>query len=269
MTQFKDWLLINGKSYNTALNYLARIKRVLEFTKNNLTTETISNFLRDMQTKNKPSTINSYLNAIKSYLLFINKSDIILPKKLKEPKYLPQNFDEKYLEERVIPALLFTDKRNALKYKAIFYFLFYSGIRVGEIDNIKRADFNLDKNEVRVYIPKTKEERIVLYTEKAKKAIQEYFDYEPEETNAFNTTSAMIKQKCYRMKKYLPEINFHPHIFRHSFAIFVLKKGIDIGTLKTLMGHHSIASTTRYSELNNTQIKEIWDKKVEGKKDER
>jgi len=265
LSKFKDYLLLNGRSFNTTLNYIARIQQVLTFTKEILTTETINSFLKDMQTKSKASTINAYVNAIKSYLIFIKQTDIILPKKLKEEKRLPENFDEKYLEEKIIPIIMATERKDYLRLKAIFYFLFYSGIRVGEIDNLKRIDFDLEQKQVKVYISKTKEERIVLFTEIAKDIIKEYFNSEPEEKNAFNMTSMAVKQKCYRMKEHFPEINFHPHLFRHSYAIFVLKKGIDIDNLRKLLGHHSITSTTRYSELNNAQIKELWNKKVEGK----
>ena len=246
MQSYKDYLLINGRSFNTAVNYVNRIQQVLKFTKGNITTETMNEFLKDIHTKNKTSTINAYINAIRSYLVFLKRIDIILPKKLREVKTLPQHFDEKYLEDKIIPVFLATNSEDYLKVKAIFYFLFFTGIRIGEIDSLKRNDFNLDQKEVKILVSKTKEERLVFYTEKVKDILIEYFNSEQEETNAFNTTSMSIKQKFYRMKEYFEDINLHPHTFRHSFAIHCLKQGVDLLTVSKLLGHKNTQTTERY-----------------------
>jgi len=46
-------------------------------------------------------------------------------------------------------------------------------------------------------------------------------------------------------------IHVHPHRFRHTFAVNMLKNGTDIRTLQKLMGHASIQILTRYLNLAN------------------
>ncbi|MBQ2040805.1 MAG: tyrosine-type recombinase/integrase, partial [Lachnospiraceae bacterium] len=40
-----------------------------------------------------------------------------------------------------------------------------------------------------------------------------------------------------------------PHMLRHSFAVYALKKGADIHVLQSIMGHSDIASTNEYNAL--------------------
>ena len=57
-------------------------------------------------------------------------------------------------------------------------------------------------------------------------------------------------QKCY------PKLNLHPHLFRHSFATMILKKGAKITTVQKLMGHKSIESTMVYVHQSIDEIQE-------------
>src|SRR3972149_5221162 len=146
LSKFKDYLLINGNSFNTAQNYVQRIEKLLrEISIDNLSEDTINNYLRILQQKVSPSTFNGYIFAFKAFLIFLKK-DIILPKVSRPIQTLPESFDEKYFEEEIIPTLEQITKTDFLKFRAIFYFLFYSGIRIGEINKIKRDDFDLKLN---------------------------------------------------------------------------------------------------------------------------
>jgi integrase/recombinase XerD len=44
-----------------------------------------------------------------------------------------------------------------------------------------------------------------------------------------------------------------PHMFRHTFAINTLRKGVDVRTLQAKMGHSSLSITERYLRLVNTE----------------
>ena len=50
------------------------------------------------------------------------------------------------------------------------------------------------------------------------------------------------------------------HDFRHSFASFALKKGVDLYTVSKLLGHKNIATTTRYAHLELGALKEATNK---------
>lgn len=265
LQEFKNWLLLNGRAYNTAQNYTARIGQLL-FSIKEITTENLSIFLRDLQTKQKASTVNAYLNAIRAYFKFLKITDIEIPKKTKEVKTLPESFDEDYLEKILIPRLEQIIDKDYLKIKAICYFLFYTGIRIGEIDRLYRKNFDLENNKAKIIVSKTKEERIIFFTNKTKDIIKMYFDTEEETINAFNTKSNTIKVRFYRLKEYFPEINFHPHIFKHSFAVHCLRKGVDLLTVSKLLGHTNTRTTERYLKLTDAQFQTIYREKLEDKR---
>jgi integrase len=260
--KFKDHLLISGNAFLTARNYISRIEQVLLKVKEEDFSEvTLTNFLRELQKENSVSTVNGYLNALTAYLKFIKK-EIPLPKYLKDVKTLPQSFDEKQLE-KLINLLGQICSRDYLKLKAVFYFLFYTGIRIGELDNLHRKDIDMEKKLAKIFVSKTKEERIVVFTEKTKDALKELFDSEEEETNAFNINANAVQQRLKEFKKYCPEINLHAHTFRHSFAVNCLTKGVDVLTVSKLMGHKNIQTTERYLRLTDTQFQNIYKEKVD------
>jgi site-specific recombinase XerD len=196
-----------------------------------------------------------------AYLRFL-KRDIKLPKVLKCTKTLPENIDEQQLE-KFIDTLSQVLHRDFLKFKALLYFLFYSGIRIGEIDTLKRSHFDMEKKTAKIFVSKTKEERMVVYTEKTKDALKEYFDSEEETENAFNINSNAVQQRFKDFKKYFPDINFHAHTFRHSFAVNCLRKGVDLLTVSRLLGHRNTTTTERYLGLTVTQFQEIYRNKVD------
>jgi integrase/recombinase XerC len=52
------------------------------------------------------------------------------------------------------------------------------------------------------------------------------------------------------------EVHIHPHLFRHSFAIGLLRNGVDILVVSKLLGHSNIQTTQRYLGLYTEELKE-------------
>ena len=258
---YKKYLTVNGFSNSTIDNYIQRIKKLLKTIKiEELNEEKIIQFLLDMKEKYSISSINGYRNAFKSFLTFIKK-DIPVPKIIKPIKKLPESFTEEFFKKEIIPVTeaIFL---NPLKMKAILYFLFYAGLRVGEMETIKREDINLDERTVKFYMEKTNEERITIFNKETKHILQAYFASEPETINAFNMTKTTLKKTISRMKPYFKDINIHPHLFRHSYATNLLKKGVDVSIVSKSLGHRSINSTMRYLKLDITLLKRKYDEKI-------
>jgi len=265
LNKFKDHLLINGKSYSTIRVY---VKRVEEFLRNRDTTDfekAVNDFILKLRENKKPTTINGYINALKSYTNFL-KIKIIFPHDAKIDSKLPDSFDEKYFEDEIISVVEQTSS-EPIKMKAVLYFLFYSGLRIGEMNLIKRKDFDLDNNSVRVYIPKTREERIVFYDNKVRDILKMFFEIEVEIDNAFNMTSVQIQNYIYSIKSHFTDIKLRPHLFRHSYATNLLKNGADLLTVSKLLGHHNTKTTERYLNVTSDFMKEVYLKNIHAKEE--
>ena len=50
----------------------------------------------------------------------------------------------------------------------------------------------------------------------------------------------------------------HPHMLRHAAGFVLAKKGTDTRTLQAYLGHRSIQSTVRYTELAPGRFKNLW-----------
>ena len=63
-----------------------------------------------------------------------------------------------------------------------------------------------------------------------------------------------------RIKKYLAltDIGGSVHTLRHAFATHLIEGGADILTIKELLGHSSLSTTQRYTRLNQTTIKKVY-----------
>jgi len=261
LDEYKNWLTVNGASHRTIINYISRIKTLLINVKlEELTETTIINFLLKIKEKYSASTFNGYRDTIKSFLQYLKK-DIEVPKHTKVNRTLPESITEDYLEKEIMPVVDYIFE-NPLKVKTVLYVMFYTGIRVGEIEQIYRKNINLKERSIKFLQPKTKEERIGFFTEYVKQLIVKYFSSENETINAFNITAVNVTYIFTRINEHLKDVNFHPHVLRHSFAVHLLNKNVDISVVSKLLGHRSIQSTIRYLKLKNEQLKSIYDKHI-------
>jgi len=64
------------------------------------------------------------------------------------------------------------------------------------------------------------------------------------------------------VKRYggLAGIAIHPHTFRHSFAIHLIRNGIDLQRLQQLLGHSNIHTTTVYLQFRDQDLQDVYNK---------
>jgi len=260
--KYKKYLSVNGCAYATIASYTQRASYFLNEVKiEDITTESVRDYLFTLQDKFSPSTLNIYKCAIQSFLTFLEKDDIKVPKYHKLNKKLPEYITLKFLENNVIPMteVLF-DK--ALKNKTILYFMFFTGLRVSEVASLKRADFDLENLTVKVYSKKNKTERIIPYPKKIRAILEQYFCFEDEEKTAFNIKSGGIQAIFKKLNPYFKDINLHAHLFRHAGATYWRKCGISIENIQYLLGHSNIQSTMIYAHCDNKTIFDDYHKKI-------
>lgn len=266
--KYENYLIINGKSKNTITNYIAKVKDLLnEIKLENINKETLYTYFLQFKIANTPvNTVNNRKKAIRSFLQFLGKDKSLVPRSETIPERLPEFITEEYLEKNIIPVIECISK-NVIKRKAILYFMFYTGLRVGEIPLLKRKNIDLNTRIFKFYIPKGKKERLgIIANKKAKIFIQDYFSIEPEITNAFNITKSALQKWFQYYTSYFKDIKFHPHLFRHSFATYCRKIGMSLEDIKELMGHADIRTTMIYAHVNIDDIKKRCDEAIKKKR---
>lgn len=154
-----------------------------------------------------------------------------------------------------------------LRDRAMLELMYAAGLRAAEVVSLKLEDINLSTGEIRVF-GKGSKERISLFGQACREAIQEYIQAERTEpsivppplfTNPKGThlTTRTVQNivKRWALRAGLPP-ETSPHTLRHSFATHLLDGGADLKTVQQLLGHESLATTQVYTHLSVERLRE-------------
>ncbi|MQR94771.1 tyrosine-type recombinase/integrase [Fictibacillus phosphorivorans] len=146
--------------------------------------------------------------------------------------------------------------------------LYYAGLRISELCNLKMCDVDFKSNEIKVVNGKGKKDRMVPISKKLKKIMIRYYENDrPENIEYFigSKRTGQVKQ-CYArylMKKEVKKLgwkkNITCHNLRHSFATNLRKNGVDLVQIQKLLGHASLRTTEIYLHITNEELHEAVD----------
>jgi len=131
----------------------------------------------------------------------------------------------------------------------IVTFALNTGMRLGEILNLKWANVDMKSGIIKVVFTKSGKTRIVPMNQKLREMLsrprkrgEEYVFTNPDSGNRFKETKRSFKTGCRKAK--IEGLRFHD--LRHTFASRLVRNGVDVGTLRKLLGHSSLLITQRY-----------------------
>ena len=268
-------------SQNSIEAYENDLKRFLNFIfydnqKFILDSSYIQNYISQLIDLNlEISTLQRNLSSLRSFFCYLVDEKIINfnPAELidipKRKRSLPEVLTQE--EINILFTNINTNNPIGIRDRAMFELLYSSGLRVSEMTSIKILDF-LDDNEwLRVY-GKGSKERLIPLGKEVLKWVNFYLDksrnylLNKNKKNDFlfvNFRGDGISRKGVWMllKKYvsLSKItkNISPHSLRHSFATHLIEGGMDLRAVQELLGHSDISTTSIYTHLNRTYLKEI------------
>jgi len=175
------------------------------------------------------------------------------------------SFLERSEVEQIIAAIKPEGKRN-LRDRALIEVLFSTGMRISEALALKSIEMIplLDEKGTSEFpiIGKGGWQRVVYFSPGAKKAIEKYLEimegYQNIGEKLFPITPRAVQMMV--KKRALTagiEKRVSPHVFRHSLATDMLKRGVDIAFVSKFLGHRSLDNTMIYSHIVSPQLKEI------------
>lgn len=220
------------------------------------------------------STINRKISSLRTYYKFLLKigdievSPLLKHKVLKTSKILQVPFSEKEIED-VLEILKEEDSFLGLRNKLIVELFYSTGMRRGELVNLKLNDISDSQKTIKV-LGKRNKERIIPLLPSALNTIASYIDYRKSLSSIKDIHYLLLTEKgakvyetlVYRVinnyfSKASEKVKKSPHILRHSFATHLLNEGADIKSVKELLGHSSLASTQIYANNSISKLKQV------------
>ena len=248
----------------------------------------IRNFLtNELNSGISKRSCNRRLAALSTfYKYFYDKEDIPsnpfdYVSNLKTEKKLPQTLYKNEIDDLLKANSKRTDSLM-LRDQVILEVLFYTGVRVSELVNIKIEDIDFVNRIIRI-IGKGNKERVVPFSKECEQTIRYYIK---DDRKKFSSKSVQIstylllnshgnKLTPRGVEYILDEIcektgamlDIHPHALRHTFATTLLSNGADLRTIQKILGHESLNTTQVYAHVSDeTLYKEYMDKHPRSKK---
>lgn len=265
ITSYKDdleiynkYLILNGLDYKS-IEY-SDIRYYLKYLKE--------------QRGEKNSSICRNLSALRTFYNYLLTSNITKTNPFvyvngpKKEKRLPRYFEYNELEELFNQPDLKTPfgQRNRL----ILEMLYATGVRVGELVNIKVKDINQTEKTILI-LGKGNKERMAHYGEYAAEMLNLYLQDGYKKLNKnkldylfLNNKHTKLTERGVRdiLDSIIKQTNLNkhisPHMLRHSFATHLLNEGCDILSVQNLLGHSSISATGIYTHVTTEHLKSVY-----------
>lgn len=245
---------LRGQSESTLNNYIRRIAQfVLHFEKlpGHIEEEEINEYLaalaRDPKSPSR-SGFKHMVYGLRYYyrLLGMNKRAIALPSLKKDTK-LPVILNRSELKELFAAPHL-------LKQRIVLTLIYSAGLRGQEVINLKISDVDFERMTIHIRQTKYKKDRIVPLSEVMAIGLKKYLKAEnpyvwlfngkqPESKYSMRGLSWVMRENL-KKTSIIKDVNLHS--LRHSYATHLLEEGLNIVTLKELLGHAEITTTMIY-----------------------
>ena len=235
-----------------------------------ITPARIEDFKRDVKnsTGNKNATINRYLQALSKMLNIavanelINKNPMWSVKKLKENNYKTRVLsaeEEKRLFAEIERGYEVVGRERTKKtiypylhLKPIIICALQTGMRRGEIFNLKWSNVDFEYGFIELLETKSGKSRKIPISSKMLKVLEEvknnseYVFINKDTGLPYNN----VKKSFHSVLEKADIKDFRFHDLRHTAATRMLEKGADIRTVQEILGHSSVSVTERYTHTN-------------------
>lgn len=221
-------------------------------------------YLTEYQNEKQSSkvTIDNIRRILSSFFSWLEDEDYILKSPVRRIHKVKSGFTikETYTDEALEQM---RDSCDNLRDLALIDMLASTGMRVGELVLLDRADVDFNERECIVF-GKGNKERVVYFDARTKIHLMNYLENRTDDNEALFVS---LKGKHERLKiggievrlremgKALGIPKVHPHKFRRTLATVAIDKGMPIEQLQHLLGHRRIDTTLQYAMVKQSNVK--------------
>lgn len=283
INKYLDYLKTERRySQKTITSYYGDLVEYDDFIKNNcieildINYDVVNRYLKYLYEKKiSKSSISRKLSSIRglyNYLIRENIVSINYFNEVSNPKkdlYLPRFLKREELDK----VFSICDNKSPIEQRdtLVMELLYATGLRVSELVNIKVANIDQKNRTIKV-LGKGSKERIVIFNNHTKEAMGIYlregyktFNKEGSQYLILNKYGNKLSERYVRnivdkfVRKAGLNIKIGPHTLRHTFATDMLENGSDLMTVKELLGHESLNTTSIYTHVTNEHIKKTFE----------
>lgn len=255
---------------NTLKAYRIDLRQYFEYVKDEeISKSKIEKYITNLHKKYKQKTVKRKIASIRAFYAYLEDEEIIIenPMRRIRTKFKIENTLPRIISRGDIEKLInkmyeiLREKKDAridiLRDLLVIEVFFATGARVYEVSNIKIENIDLESGTIR-FEGKGRKERVVQISDKSVCALLKHYYKENEEKICkcgfffVNQCGRRFTEQSIRrmLKKYVKQAGIEkritPHMFRHSFATYLIEEGVDISCVQHILGHSSIKTTQIY-----------------------
>ena len=252
--KMEQQVVLRGQSKSTLNNYIRRIALMVvhfgklpEFVDPEEINEYLVSLARDPKSPSR-SSFKHMVYGLRYYfrMMGMNKSAIALPSLKKDAK-LPVILNMQELRALFASPTL-------LKHRIVLTLIYSAGLRGQEVINLKISDVDFERRTIHIRQSKFKKDRILPLSEYMAAGLKKYLQAESPHIWLFNGKEPdgrySVKGLSWVMRETIKKTSITKdvslHTLRHSYATHLLEQGLNIVTLKELLGHAEITTTMLY-----------------------
>lgn len=281
---FLDYLQYERNySENTVARYREDIEQFCKFIKKEenggiapeeADAKVIRKWVIDLMKRYATTSVNRKLSSLHSYYRFLLRRGDVLVDPLrkvvrpKNKKTLPTFVREEDMN-RLLDEVDFGDDFKGCRDRMIILMFYATGIRLSELIGLSDADVDLNASLIKV-TGKRNKQRLIPFAAELKEELINYVDKRnrevPNRMNAFfvredgRPLCALIVRNLVKqnLSKVTTVKKRTPHVLRHSFATAMLNNQAELGAIKELLGHESLATTEIYTHTTFEELKKVY-----------
>jgi integrase/recombinase XerD len=156
----------------------------------------------------------------------------------------------------------FLESIRSLKHRTILMTAYAGGLRISEVTRLKVSDIDSQRMVLRIEQGKGQVDRYVMLSPRLLEILRSYWQTGRPQHWLFPgrfpdqpIDPATIRQACQQARRRAGISKpVTPHSLRHAFATHLLEAGTDVRTIQLLLGHRSLATTSRYLKVATSTI---------------